>query len=111
VVAQAQGMQNSAMGMLDAMAPMLNNPAMTKNMTPQQKAGLKELQDIMADMKSQMASGHAVTDPAFAAKMQRIQALSMQMMAAGLQAPPAAAAPAAAPKPAQPHLKFSEDGK
>jgi hypothetical protein len=84
----AKGMQTSTLGMLDAIAPMLNNPAMTKNMTPQQKADMKALQDIMADLKAQINSGHSLSDPAFAQKFAKVQQLSMRMMAAGMQAPP-----------------------
>jgi len=106
VLDQAKGMQTSAVGMLDAMAPMLNNPAITKNMNPQQKADMKELQDMMADLKDQIKTGRRVSDPAFAQKMAKIQQLSMRMMAAGMMAPPGAA-----PAPAQPHLKLPEKGR
>ncbi|MFI5345357.1 MAG: hypothetical protein ACHQ51_03175, partial [Elusimicrobiota bacterium] len=107
---QAQGVQTHASGMLDALAPMLNNPALTKSMTPQQKAAMKELQSIIADTKGQLDAGRGVSDPAFAAKMQRIQQLTMQMMSAGLQTPAGAAPPAPA-APAQRHLKLPGDEK
>jgi hypothetical protein len=106
---QVKGIQNGAAGMLDAMAPILNNPALTKNMTPQQKASLKELQDVMADMKNQISAGRNISDPAFAEKMQRIQQLSMALLSAGLQVPPAGAAPA--PVASQRHLKLPGDGR
>jgi hypothetical protein len=97
-------MQNSAVGMLDAMAPMLSNPAITKNMTAQQKADLKDLQAMMADLRAQALSGHSLSDPAFGKKMMKLQALSMRLMSSGLRAPPGAPAP----PPAAPRLKIPE---
>jgi hypothetical protein len=108
VIEAAKGMQANAAGMLDSISPLLNNPAMTKNMTPDQKANLVELQTLMADLKAQMASGHSVSDAAFAQKMQRFQALTLKMMSAAASAPPA---PAAAPVKATPHLVLPDESK
>lgn len=108
VIAAAKGMQANAAGMIDSIAPLLNNPAMTKNMTPEQKANLSELQALMADLKTQMASGHSLSDAAFAQKMQRFQALTLKMMAAAAAAPPPTAAP---PVKATPHLVLPDESK
>lgn len=104
-VAQARVMQAGAAGMLDSIMPMISNPALTKNMTAAQKADLKELQDLMADLKAQLNSGHSVSDAAFAQKMQRMQALSLKMMTAAAAAQTAAPPPAAKPVP---HLKLPD---
>lgn len=82
---KAQEVQNGALGMLDSISPMLNNPEITKNMTPAQKADMKVLQGLMADFAVQVKSGKGANDPAFAGKMKQIQQLSMQMIMAGMQ--------------------------
>jgi hypothetical protein len=109
VVAAAKGMEANAVGMLDAMTPMLSNPAITRNMTPEQKANLKELQGMMADLKAQASSGKRLSDPDFALRMSRYQQLMLKVMAAAAAAPPPAA-PAAAPATPQVHLKLPGDG-
>jgi hypothetical protein len=89
----AKGIQASAAGMLDAMAPMMSNLANGKNMTPQQKSDMKELQAMMGDLRTQMASGRRVSDAEFAPKLAKIQQLAVRMMSAAALAPPSTAAP------------------
>jgi len=97
--------QASAIAMIDSLTPLLNNPEMTKNMTPAQKDGMKELQSLMGDLRAQIDSGQPLSDAAFQAKMQRIQQLSMQLISAGVaqrMMGGMTGAPAAAPQPAKP---------
>jgi hypothetical protein len=91
-------MNKSALGMLNAMAPMLNNPMITKNMTPQQKADFNELQTMIADLKSGIASNTITTAQDQQAKMMKIQQLLMRMMSAGMAMPKLQPAPAAEAK-------------
>jgi len=101
--ASMQGMQQSALGMLDAMQPMLSNPAMTAKMNPQQKAQFKQIMTMMADLRSQINSGKPLSPAEQSQQMMRIQSLTMSLMSSGLQLPPMPApapAPAPAPKPA-----------
>ncbi len=80
VVEAARGMQADASGMLDAISPLLDNPMIAKNMPPGQKANMAELRALMADLKTQLASGNRVGDAAFARKMRRFQNLTLKIM-------------------------------
>ncbi len=107
VLAATQGLQANAAGMLDALTPLLAGLSANKNMTPLQKADMKELQNLVADIKTQLASGQPVDNAAFAAKMARYQQLLARVMAGGLSlAPPGASGPAAKPAP---HLVIPKD--
>ena len=79
-----------AVVMLDAISPMLNNPALTRKMSAPQKEDLKRLQLLIASMKENMASGKSTRDPAFAKNMADLQRLTMKMMAVGIQVAPQA---------------------
>lgn len=99
-VAVAQGLEAQAAGAMNSIMPLLNNPALSRNMTPAQKADMKELTNMMADMQKQAASGRRMTDAEFRAQQLKYQSLVMRVMSSGLAgALPAgrAAAPPAAP--------------
>jgi hypothetical protein len=106
--------QASVMGMIDSLEPMLNNPEITKNMSPEQKSSMKELRGLIADLRGQIKSGQRLSDQEFDQKMKHIQQLTMQMMMAGAAQnmfgarPPA---PAPAPGADRPHLKLPGNGK
>jgi hypothetical protein len=100
--ASMQALQQNALGMLDAIQPMLSNPAMTARMNAQQKAQFKEITGLIDNMRAQLKSGRPMSPAEQSAQMMRIQQLTMSLMASGVQLPPLAAAPsgAAAPAPA-----------
>lgn len=81
--ARARDLQRSAAGMLDSLAPMLDDPAMTRRMTPEQKAEMKELRAAVDDLRAQIAAGRSLSDAEFAKRMERLQRLTMKMMSAG----------------------------
>lgn len=91
--AQGDALNKSIAGMLDSIAPMLNNPAITQNMSPQQKADYAELKKMMADMRTSMAENTLTSPQEQQARMMKIQQLVMRMVSAGMtmpKAPPAA---------------------
>lgn len=94
--AQGDAMNRSVLGMLESVEPMLNNPAITQNMTQLQKSEFAELKQHLAQMKADIASGKITTPAEQQAKMLRIQGLVMRMMSAGMSMPKAAPAPEAA---------------
>jgi hypothetical protein len=91
--AQGDAMNKSVAAMLDSMLPMLNNPALTKNMSPQQKADFAELNKIIAEMKDGMTSNAALTPQESRQQMARIQNLMMRMLSAAPAMPKPPAAP------------------
>ena len=74
-------MQATTAGMLDALTPMLNMLTHLKTLKPGQRADVKELQGLMQDLKTQMASGKRMDNAAFAKKMSRYQSLLLKVMA------------------------------
>jgi hypothetical protein len=100
--AAAQALKTNAAGMLDALGPMLDMLANSNTTTPQQKADMKELKNLVSDLKGQLASGRRLDDAAFNAKMARYQQLMMHVMAGSLALPRAGAAQPAAKKSAIP---------
>jgi hypothetical protein len=76
---------------------MLNNPLITKNMNPEQKAEFAELRGLMDSLKADMAAGKVTTSAEQQKRMQKIQQLTMRMMMSMAAAAPGAAAPGAAP--------------
>ncbi len=76
-------MNKSVVNMLDAMTPMLDNPAITQNMTPQQKADYTELKQMIQDMKKTMTENTASSPQERQTQMIKIQQLMMRMMNAG----------------------------
>ncbi|MDD5303426.1 MAG: Yip1 family protein [Elusimicrobia bacterium] len=92
--ASGDAMNKSMVTMLDSMAPMLNNPLITKNMTLQQKSDYNELKTMLSDLKAGIASNTITSPQEQQAKMLKIQQLVMRMMSAGMTMPPPQAAPA-----------------
>jgi hypothetical protein len=97
--ASGDAMNKSVITMLDSMAPLLNNPAITKNMSLQQKADYVELKRMIADMKTGMIENKITSPQEQTAKMMKIQQLVMRMMSAGMTMPSPQAAPAPGAKP------------
>lgn len=93
MTAQGDAMNKSMVGMLESIAPMLSNPAITRNMTPQQKADFDELNEMLRDLKSGIASNTITTPQEQQAKMQKIQQLVMRMLSSGLAMPKPGPAP------------------
>ena len=89
---QGDALRVNAEGMIGSILPMLENPAVTKNLDAQGKADMKELRDLLADLKSKSAAG-TIDSRYHTEMMQKIQALSMRVMMAGMRAPAAPAAP------------------
>ena len=82
---QAQALQQNALAMLDALGPMLSNPAFTQRMGPQQKADLRELQSMIQEFRGQMTSGKRPSREEQALRMQRIQSLTLRLLTAAAQ--------------------------
>jgi hypothetical protein len=92
--ASGDAMNKSMVAMLDSLAPMLNNPMITKNMTPQQKADFAELQKMMSELKTGIATNSTTSAQEQQAKMMKIQQVVMRMMSAGMTMPKPQLAPA-----------------
>jgi hypothetical protein len=88
VSAQSDALGNSVVNMLSTLEPMLNNPAITQNMSLQQKSDYKELKGLIAALKGDIASKKHVS-----AKDQQDQMLKIQRLLMGLMTPAAAAKP------------------
>ena len=86
----AAEVQRHASAMLGSLAPMLNDPALTRNMSPQQKSDLKDLQALMKDLQAQMQPGAArLSEAEQARRMAQIQRMTMRMMlSAAMRTPP-----------------------
>lgn len=97
--AQGDAMNRSVVNMLETLAPMLDNPAITQGMTLQQKSDYAELKRALQELKNGMAASTITSPQEQQAKMMRIQQLVMRMMSAGLAMPKAAPAPAPGAKP------------
>jgi hypothetical protein len=82
----AQALQANAANLLDTIEPFLNNPALTRNMTAAQKADVRELKQMIADVKAQMASGRPLSNEDFSRRTARYQQLLLRVMAAGIPA-------------------------
>lgn len=101
IAAQGQAIQQNAMGMMDSLMPMLNNPAVLNAMPPAQRESMKELNAMMAQMRSDMATGRKIPPQERAERMARIQKMMTGLMSssAGVQRPAPPAAPAGPPAP------------
>lgn len=104
--AAARAMQTSAAGMLDALTPMINMLTTSKSLRPEQQADIKELQGLMRELKTDMASNKKMDNAVFQDKMRRYQSLLMRVMAYSSQAAPAAGGAA---KAAPPHLQLPKE--
>ncbi len=90
-MAGGEAMNKNMIGMLDSIAPMLDNPMLTKNMPPEQQKDMAELRGMIVGLKADIASGRITSDAEQAQRMAKVQSLVMRMMTAA----------AAMPKPGQ----------
>ena len=85
--AQGDAMNKSMVAMLDTMGPLLNNPMITQNMGPAQKADFAELTGMIRDLKAGMAARTITSPQEQQAKMAKIQQLVMRVMSSGMTMP------------------------
>jgi hypothetical protein len=88
VSARSDALSGSVVNMLSTLEPMLNSPAITQNMSIQQKSDYKELKGLISTLKGDIASKKHVSP-----KDQQDQMLKIQRLLMGLMAPGAAAKP------------------
>lgn len=93
--AQGDAANRGMVAMLDSITPMLNNPAITQNMGPQQKADYVELTKMIQQLKEDAAANTITSPQEQQAKMMKIQGLVMRMMSAGIAMPRPQATPEA----------------
>lgn len=103
----AQALSQSAAGMIDALGPMLNVLTASKNLKPEQKADIRQLQGMMQELKADMASGRKLDNAVFNEKMRRYQALLMKVMASA----PAPSSGGPAGPPSAVRLQVPQDSK
>lgn len=95
---QGDALRVQAVAMLESTLPMMENPAITKGLDAQGKKDLAELKTLLTRLKSQASTDAKISDQEFDATMQKIQAMSMRVMAAGMSgAGQAGKAPASQP--------------
>ncbi|MBI4061725.1 MAG: hypothetical protein HY403_09870 [Elusimicrobia bacterium] len=83
--AAGDALNKSAAAMLDSMAPILNDPAITRNMTPRQKSDYAELLRMIRDLKRGMAEDTAPSPREQQRRMLEIQRLMTRMMSPGAE--------------------------
>lgn len=88
--AQGDAVNKGMAGMLDSITPLLDNPAITQNMGPQQKADYVELKKMIEDMKTGLKADSITSPQEQQAQMMKIQQLVMRLMSSGLTMPKAA---------------------
>lgn len=93
--AQGDAANRSMVAMLDSITPLLNNPAITRSMGPQQKADYAELTGMIQQLKADAAANTITSPQEQQAKMMKIQSLVMRMMSAGIAMPKPQAPPEA----------------
>lgn len=96
--ASGDAMNKSVLGMLDSIAPMLDNPAITQNMSLQQKSDYAELKKLITGLKTGMSANTITSPQEQQAQMMRIQQLVMRVMSAGIPMPKANPPPGEPPK-------------
>ncbi len=90
---QGDALRANAEGMIASILPMLDNPAITKNLDAQGKADMAEIRNLLATIKTQSAA-NAINAKDHAQMMQRIQEITMRLMMSSMKgAAPAAPAP------------------
>ncbi|MBI3288967.1 MAG: hypothetical protein HYZ74_05565 [Elusimicrobia bacterium] len=89
VALAAADMNKNVLAMLDSLAPMLENPLITRGMKPQQKADFAELQKLIAEMRTQMAAGAPMTQQEHQRRMAKIQGLAVRLMSSSMTLGPA----------------------
>jgi hypothetical protein len=92
----AHALQAGAAGMLETVAPILDNPALIQNLNAEQLRQLGQVKKMMRMIKGQMNSGKSLSDAEFARRMKEFQTLTLKLMDAGtgLPADPTAVTPA-----------------
>jgi hypothetical protein len=88
--AQAQGLQQATANMLSPMMAMLQNPALTKGMSPEQVKQMGSVTGMLSQLQKDMTSGKKTTPEEQAAVMAQFQAAMMKLMT---QVRPAPATP------------------
>ena len=91
--ASGDAMNKNMVAMLDSIAPLLNNPMISKNMTPQQQADFAELRKLMTEIKAGIAANTLTSAHEQQAKMMKLQQIVMRMMSAGMTMPKQQLAP------------------
>jgi hypothetical protein len=76
----AGDVQQNTLAMLDRFAPLLNNPQLTKNMTPEQKAQFKELNALISKLRVQIAANKPLSPAQLNDEMMDIQKLVFKVM-------------------------------
>lgn len=71
---------SSAAAMASSMAPLLNNPALLKNMPPEEAAKMKELMEIIGKTQASLKSGKPLSEQETKAITAKLQRLTMEMM-------------------------------
>ncbi len=85
--AQGDALNKSVISMLDSIAPMLNNPLVTRGMTPLQKSDYATLKNMIQELRGSMLANARVSPQEQQAKMLKIQELVMRVMSAGINRP------------------------
>ena len=83
--AQGQALQQSMSNLMGPVMALLNNPALTQGMTPEQTRPMKTLTSLAQQMQTDMASGKNLSSKEQAAMMAKFQRTMMQFMT--LQSP------------------------
>jgi hypothetical protein len=78
--AQAQSIQQAATNLLTPIMTMLQNPALTKGLSPEQAKNMSDLRSMLAQMQKNMASGQKTTPEEQAAMASQFQSSMMQFM-------------------------------
>jgi hypothetical protein len=84
--------------MLDALEPMLRNPALTQRMSAAQKTQFNQLNAVMKQLRGELASGTPVPQAVMNQQMTQIQQIAFALMVSQAMQKQTAAPPT-------PHLK------
>jgi hypothetical protein len=80
VHAQAQSLEQATTNMLDPIMAMLQSPALTKGLPPQQSQQLASVTGMLAQMQKSVAGGQKATPEEQAAMMAQFQSAMMRLM-------------------------------
>lgn len=80
---QGDMLRTQVVAMLESITPMMDNPAITKNLDAQGKADVQELRKELAKLKDTTARNVKLSDEEFNATMQKIQKMTMRLMMSG----------------------------
>ncbi|MBI5884372.1 MAG: YIP1 family protein [Elusimicrobia bacterium] len=99
---QSQALMNSSMGIIRSMLPMLNNPQLTKNMSPAQAQQFREIVRTIEGLDRNAAQGKTPTDADLMKLLQAFMSLQAQPMtrpAPGAPGPAGGQRKSAPPRP------------